>query len=419
MVVVKSLSLALLGLLAVLPTGQAHPGEEHNHAAIRREVKHLQTFASRSTKLLEKCSNNPSARALRERALSRRLATAQSLQGARSINAPVLHRRDLASLQAFEEVDHNATGSINYSDPSSIFSANTSCILAPEVTIGPYYVLGELVRQDLTDGRAGVPLHLEMQFIDVNTCKPVEDLLVDIWSCNATGTYSGVTSEGTLNETFLRGLQQSSSDGVVEFDTLFPGHYQGRATHEHLAVHTGTTLLPNGSFSGGEFSHIGQLFFEETLIDAVEATSPYSTNDAPRTTNDEDMIAQSQADNNNDPFMQYIYLDADDITAGLLGWIEIGIDTSANHSSSASWASYLAEDGGHENPNSGMGGGPGGPDGPGGSGGPGGPPSGGIPGSSTASAIASGTSSAIVSVYSSGAGQVHGLWRRFDGARRH
>ena len=30
---------------------------------------------------------------------------------------------------------------------------------------------------------------IEVQYIDVNTCRPVEGALVDIWQANATGVY--------------------------------------------------------------------------------------------------------------------------------------------------------------------------------------------------------------------------------------
>ena len=80
-----------------------------------------------------------------------------------------------------------------------LFAANTSCILTPENTIGPYYVLGEMVRSDVTESQAGIPLHLEMQFIDTTTCEPIPQLLIDIWACNATGTYSGIdAAQGDL-----------------------------------------------------------------------------------------------------------------------------------------------------------------------------------------------------------------------------
>lgn len=137
--------------------------------------------------------------------------------------------------------------------------------------------------------------------------------------CNATGVYSGVdsTGEGGLNSTFLRGLQMSDNDGVVQFDTIFPGHYSGRATHEHTVVHTNASLLPNGSYTGGTVSHIGQIFFDESLRSAVEETYPYNTNTIEALSNDDDMWAPSQADNNYDPFPEYVYL-GNDITGKIL-----------------------------------------------------------------------------------------------------
>jgi hypothetical protein len=37
------------------------------------------------------------------------------------------------------------------------------------------------VRKNITETQAGVPMHLEIQFINVKNCKPVENLLVDVW----------------------------------------------------------------------------------------------------------------------------------------------------------------------------------------------------------------------------------------------
>jgi protocatechuate 3,4-dioxygenase beta subunit len=322
------------------------------------------------------------------------------------IRTDSLLRRDLSALQGFEGQNHNDTGVIASQDPSVLFSANTSCILAPEVTIGPYYVLGEYVRSKLTESQKGIPMHLEMQFINVKTCKPVQDLLVDIWHVNSTGTYSGIASEAGLNTTWLRGVQQSSSSGVVEFDTNFPGHYSGRAVHTHLAVQTNATVLANGSYTGGTFSHVGQLFYSEALINAVEATSPYSLNTVKRTTNDEDSIAQSQADNNFDPLVQFVYLNPSNIADGVLAWIQVGIDPSANHTSSASAAAYLAADGGHALSN-GMGSGE--------PGGMGGPPGNGTKGGNTTTS----SGAAVATTSSSGANSLvrspFGLLGRYFG----
>lgn len=63
----------------------------------------------------------------------------------------------------------------------TIFSSNNSCVLSPEVTEGPYYVSGEYIRSDLTESQVGVPLHLEVQVLDVDTCEPVADVYTEIW----------------------------------------------------------------------------------------------------------------------------------------------------------------------------------------------------------------------------------------------
>lgn len=66
-----------------------------------------------------------------------------------------------------------------------------------------------------------IPMHLEIQFVDSSACEPIENLATDIWSCNSTGVYSGIdpdqaAGEGGLDSTFLRGVQVSDSEGVVE-----------------------------------------------------------------------------------------------------------------------------------------------------------------------------------------------------------
>lgn len=246
------------------------------------------------------------------------------------------YRRDLALLQEFEAINHNLTGTVDYTPntlASEIFAANTSCILAPEVTDGPYYVTGELIRKNVKEDQVGVDLYLEVQYIDVTTCEPVPELYVDVWNCNATGTYSGVESgQAGLNTTFLRGVQETDEDGVVTFETIFPGHYSGRAIHTHLLTKSNVTVRENGTTGAdGAVTHIGQLFYPEELVAAVEATEPYNQNTQEYTSNDEDMWSIVQAENDYDPFPQFIYL-GDDITDGLMAWIQIGINSTADYS---------------------------------------------------------------------------------------
>src|SRR5947208_3585985 len=102
--------------------------------------------------------------------------------------------------------------------------------------------------------------------------------MLDFWHCNSTGVYSGIIANGNgdqsdatnINNTFLRGLQPTEYDGVAQFTTLFPGHYTGRAPHIHVMAHFNGTILPNSTYSGGTVSHIGQLFFDQSLISEVE-----------------------------------------------------------------------------------------------------------------------------------------------------
>lgn len=47
-------------------------------------------------------------------------------------------------------------------------------------------VTGELVRRSIREDQPGVPLDLDIQLIDVNTCEPMVGAYVDVWNCNAT-----------------------------------------------------------------------------------------------------------------------------------------------------------------------------------------------------------------------------------------
>lgn len=275
-------------------------------------------------------------------------------------------------------------------------------MLSPEVTEGPYYVAGEYIRSDVVEVQVGVPLHIELQVLNVDTCEPVTDVYTEIWrklfympplqythspgfprrgsiltipyaDTNATGVYSGVSAgnngnsgsvTSNLDATFLRGLQATDDDGVVIFDTLFPGHYTGRTAHIHVLVHPNATAQANGTVLDTTASHVGQVFFDQDLITEVEATETYSANTQPLTTNAQDGILQQEAASS-DPYLEYVLL-GDTVEDGLLGWLAFGIDTSLSKQVNA--AATLYETGGVAS--AGGGGGPGGPGGGGGGGWP-------------------------------------------------
>jgi len=150
--------------------------------------------------------------------------------------------------------------------PAAVASGLVTCVLTPEMTEGPYYVEGDKVRRNITEGKTGVPLSLRLTVLNVSTCKPIKGAAVDIWHCDAGGVYSGTSVQDTETLAFLRGIQRTDKNGLALFRTIYPGWYSGRAVHIHLKV-----------YLGGQTVHTGQLFFPDTLTDAVYKRSPYST----------------------------------------------------------------------------------------------------------------------------------------------
>ena len=152
------------------------------------------------------------------------------------------------------------------------------CILAPEMTQGPYYIAGEKLRRNITEGRPGTRLDVRLWVVDASTCAPISGAAVDIWHADAGGVYSGFGA-GTSSRTFMRGIQRTDKAGLAQFRTVYPGWYQGRTVHIHVKVHV-----------GGNVVHTGQLFFSDTLTDAVYRRSPYSRRSNRDTRNAHDMI---------------------------------------------------------------------------------------------------------------------------------
>jgi len=216
---------------------------------------------------------------------------------------------------------------------------NHTCVTAPEIEEGPFYVNDELVRTDMREDQAGVDLNLDVIIIDSATCKPVPDALVELWSANATGVYgafenSAVSSHPPMSSsnTWLRGGFPTDDTGAVELRTVYPGFYYGRTLHVHVMVHTGWKSFENGTFDShsGRLTHIGQFFFNEEWNDRVIETTYYRDNKSRRTRNVDDhdfnraSIAGSSAIVN-------LELAGDAVEDGLLGFITVAVDLSASY----------------------------------------------------------------------------------------
>eukprot|EP00461_Guttulinopsis_vulgaris_P005395 UN05407 len=66
-----------------------------------------------------------------------------------------------------------------------------ACTADPETTQGPYFVTHEMIRQNITDGHRGIPLQLQIEVVDTNTCEGLPMAGVEIWSTDAKGYYAG------------------------------------------------------------------------------------------------------------------------------------------------------------------------------------------------------------------------------------
>ena len=143
----------------------------------------------------------------------------------------------------------------------------STCLLTPQSIEGPFYLDPRLVRPDLTEGRPGVPLRLDLRIVEAGACTPLRGARVDVWHADAQGLYSGYDGQGdrrrisTVGQTFLRGTQVSDGLGAVAFQTLYPGWYPGRATHVHFKVFVDSRTLVTG-----------QMYFPDEINEAVYRT---------------------------------------------------------------------------------------------------------------------------------------------------
>ena len=169
-----------------------------------------------------------------------------------------------------------------------------SCVVTPAETEGPYFVDERLNRSDIrtdpSDGsvRPGVPLALAFTVGRMGTsgCTALSGAQVDVWHCDALGSYSDVSAENTTGRKYLRGYQLTDASGVARFTTVFPGWYRGRAVHIHFKVRT---------FSGSQktLEFTSQIFFDDATIDTIHQSTPYSSHGTRDTRNANDMVYTS------------------------------------------------------------------------------------------------------------------------------
>jgi protocatechuate 3,4-dioxygenase beta subunit len=188
------------------------------------------------------------------------------------------------------------------------------------------------IRSDTSNGsmQEGIPLSLVLNVYGVDdsdgdgtgSCTPLKDAKVDIWHANSQGVYSGVQDAGTAENDFLRGYQMTDDNETVQFTTIYPGWYEGRAIHMHVKVR---------AFEGSNetLEWTSQFYLNNSINELVHTQPPYSDHGPVPMTNEEDFI---YAGPSNDGLIQnntgkHLMLNLkDDEGQGYIGTFNIGVN---------------------------------------------------------------------------------------------
>jgi protocatechuate 3,4-dioxygenase beta subunit len=170
----------------------------------------------------------------------------------------------------------------------------TTCIATCAMTKGPCHSSSP-ERRDVSEGYPGLPVRLALRICD-DSCAPVAGANVEIWHTRNSGLYSGTNDNGEFNTSFctgddadaqahkyFRGLQTTDAEGVVLFETCFPGWYPGRAIHIHFKV-----------MLGADSYLVSQVFFPEDLTQTIFESHPdYVEFGQPDTANARDSVLRA------------------------------------------------------------------------------------------------------------------------------
>jgi protocatechuate 3,4-dioxygenase beta subunit len=183
----------------------------------------------------------------------------------------------------------------NYPNPFT--AAASSCPTKPDVTIGPCHTTS-VERVDISNGLLGIPMRMALRIVD-DSCNPVSGAIVEVWHTNYKGGYSGdinqmcTLEEADKQEDFFRGYQVTNADGIVYFNSCFPGWYNGRAVHVHVRV---LTTAYDGS-DNAPSAAITQLLWDDTFVDTIFTNvSLYSEFGVPNTHLSNDNVVSGVSD---------------------------------------------------------------------------------------------------------------------------
>jgi protocatechuate 3,4-dioxygenase beta subunit len=199
--------------------------------------------------------------------------------------------------------------------PNPFTDLPSACNVTCALTEGPCYSADSVEIQDISYGRSGLPLRLYLRILD-DACKPVAGATVDLWHCGPEGVYSGNDSAHedvafcTGNDAdfeshlYFRGKQTTNADGIVYFDTCFPGWYSSRTIHIHMTISVGSDAYVTTQFG-----------FDDTLDDSIVAGEPiYKDRGARDTSNTTDTVLPA------DDVADYVFETQKMTDGAMLGW---------------------------------------------------------------------------------------------------
>ncbi|MBX4897396.1 dioxygenase family protein [Rhizobium bangladeshense] len=179
--------------------------------------------------------------------------------------------------------------------PPPLFRTRPNCVVTVAQTLGPCHVNGVPARQDISEGKAGLPLRLAVRIVHAADCRPVQNADIEIWHTDHRGIYSGrdaakmctLSDAEAVSGLAFRGRQRTDEAGQASFLTAYPGWYEGRTPHVHCRILVeGKELL------------VSQVYFDDTLSDIIYGEHPDYLGRPPRNTrNDDDgLIPENAAD---------------------------------------------------------------------------------------------------------------------------
>jgi protocatechuate 3,4-dioxygenase beta subunit len=169
------------------------------------------------------------------------------------------------------------------------------CPVSCDLTLGPCFSTKAEELQDISYGNDGLPLRVYLRVLNKN-CEPVPNALVDVWHTSPDGEYTNqgdgfwfgscTSVEELYDKLYFRGKGRTNNEGIVFFDTCYPGWYPTRANHIHFRVALGNDVYVTTQFG-----------FDEALNDEIFSQQPLYSKRGPVDVRNEDDILFSAAAN--------------------------------------------------------------------------------------------------------------------------